>query len=178
MHLDWVTGGVLLLLLIGTVATCVHAGGHAFFAPLPAVAVAAAWAILAASRHPSVTAAWSLAGASAALSGAAVLLGGAALAQRRSDRLTLARAPGTGMHARPGDIHRLPGADGVAITAMTPSGVVRVAGETWSGRSLSGPLPAGATIHVVSVEGLSLHVWSEAGSVPASEVFESGGVAE
>jgi membrane-bound ClpP family serine protease len=67
----------------------------------------------------------------------------------------------------------LAGAEGSALTALSPTGVVRVAGETWTAESVSGPLPVGAPVHVVSVRGLRLLVWSEAGSVPGAEALES-----
>jgi membrane protein implicated in regulation of membrane protease activity len=60
----------------------------------------------------------------------------------------------------------LRGTDGVAETALSPVGVVRVGGEKWTAESVSGPLPAGAPVHVLGVRGVRLEVWSEAGSVP------------
>ena len=54
---------------------------------------------------------------------------------------------------------------------MTPTGIVRVNNETWTAQSLSGPLPAGAPVHVVKVEGLRLFVWSEAGDIPGPEAL-------
>lgn len=53
------------------------------------------------------------------------------------------------------------GADGVAVTDLTPLGAVRVRGETWSAESLSGSLPVGSAVHVVEVDGLRLRVWSD-----------------
>ena len=54
------------------------------------------------------------------------------------------------------------GADGVAVTALAPQGTVRVRGETWTAESVSGPLPAGAPVHVMEIDGLHLRVWSDA----------------
>jgi membrane-bound ClpP family serine protease len=60
----------------------------------------------------------------------------------------------------------LRGTDGVALTALSPVGVVQVAGEKWTAESVSGPLPAGAPVHVLGVRGVRLEVWSERGTVP------------
>ena len=57
---------------------------------------------------------------------------------------------------------RLWGANGVAVTDLTPHGTVRVRGETWTAESMSGRLPAGAAIEVMEVDGLHLRVWSDA----------------
>lgn len=161
----------LALVLIATVALCLHAGGHAWLAPLPAVAVAAGWAILASSGNLTPVAAWSLAATTIVLAAGAALLAGAALAQPRGDHPTWTHPWGSGGHLVRDTRHPLRGADGVALTDMTPIGVVRIGSETWSGESLSGPLLAGAPVHVVAVRGLRLEVWSEAGIVPGPEGF-------
>ncbi|MGH9068750.1 MAG: NfeD family protein, partial [Acidimicrobiales bacterium] len=54
----------------------------------------------------------------------------------------------------------------VAVTALSPSGTVRVRGDTWSAVSISGAVPAGSPVHVAGMEGLRLEVWSEE-EVPA-----------
>ncbi len=65
----------------------------------------------------------------------------------------------------------LRGASGVALTDLTPQGVVQVRGETWSAESVSGPLPVGAAVHALTARGARLEVWSEAGAVPDANVF-------
>jgi membrane-bound ClpP family serine protease len=62
----------------------------------------------------------------------------------------------------------------VAVTALCPTGIVKVAGETWSAESLSGDLAVGATIHVAAVHGVRLDVWSENGAVPDHRVLSPG----
>jgi membrane-bound ClpP family serine protease len=59
----------------------------------------------------------------------------------------------------------------VAITALAPTGIARVKNETWTAQSVSGPLPAGAPVHVVKVEGVRLLVWSEAGNIPGPDAL-------
>ncbi|MCU1450165.1 MAG: hypothetical protein JWP02_2335, partial [Acidimicrobiales bacterium] len=53
------------------------------------------------------------------------------------------------------------GADGVVLTPLDPVGVVRVKGESWSARSLTGPVETGARVWVVNVDGLTLEVAPE-----------------
>jgi membrane-bound ClpP family serine protease len=65
------------------------------------------------------------------------------------------------------------GAEGTALTPLSPIGVVLVGGETWTAESVSGPLAAGSPIHVVRVRGLRLLVWSEMGTVPGADALES-----
>ena len=69
----------------------------------------------------------------------------------------------------------LRGTSGVAVTELTPVGVVRVGGENWSAESVSGPLPAGAPVHVLGARGVRLEVWSEVGTVPDATVLDTRG---
>jgi membrane-bound ClpP family serine protease len=149
---------VLAILVAGTLVVGIHAGGHAWLLPIPALLVGVAWALTAASGSPSGVAAWSLAAVAILVSAAGLLLAGIAAAQRRHDAFAMPS--------------RLRAADGVALTALNPGGVVRVDGETWSADSLSGPLPTGSTVHVSSIRGLRLQVWSETGTVPGAAALE------
>jgi membrane-bound ClpP family serine protease len=158
VELAWAIGAVLAALLILTSVLCAHAGGHAWLVPVPAFAVAVIWALTAASGKWSSATTWWLAVASAAMSAGAVLVAGTAVKQRIAGARSVAPP--------------LAGAGGSAITALSPTGVVRVAGETWTAESVSGPLPAGAPVHVVSVRGLRLLVWSEMGTVPGADALE------
>jgi membrane-bound ClpP family serine protease len=146
----WGTGAILLVLLVATGVLCAHAGGHAWFVPLPALALAAIWALTASAR--SAAAAWWLVALCAVACAGGVLVAGAALRQRL--RGTLVGLP------------ELRGTSGIAVTALAPDGIVRVGGENWSARSVSGSLPEGAPVHVLGVRGVRLDVWSELGTVP------------
>jgi len=53
---------------------------------------------------------------------------------------------------------RLPGARGVAASALTPSGTVQVLNERWSAIADGLPIRPGEEIEVVAREGLTLHV--------------------
>jgi hypothetical protein len=154
--LRWVTGAILLTLLVATGLLAAHAGGHAWFVPLPAIALAILWAFTASASSPA--AGWWLVALSAVASACGVVIAGTALRQRL--RGTWAGLP------------PVRGAGGVAVTELTPTGVVQVAGETWSAESVSGSLPAGAPVHVLRVCGVRLEVWSEVGTVPDGKIFD------
>jgi membrane-bound ClpP family serine protease len=153
--LRWGTGVVLLVLLVATGVLCAHAGGHAWFVPLPALALAVVWAFTASAR--SAEAAWWLVALCAIACAGGVLVAGAALRQRL-------RGSVVGMP-------ELRGTSGVAVTALTPAGIVRIGGENWSARSVSGPLQEGAPVHVLGVRGVRLDVWSEVGTVTDHTTF-------
>jgi membrane-bound serine protease (ClpP class) len=153
----WGTGVILILLLGATLLLCAHAGGHAWFVPVPALVLAVVWAFTASASSP--VAGWWLVALCAFASGAALVVASTALRQRL--RGTLVGLPS------------LRGTDGVAMTPLTPKGVVQVAGEKWTAESVSGPLPAGATVHVLGVRGVRLEVWSEMGGVPDGRMLGS-----
>jgi membrane-bound ClpP family serine protease len=144
------TGVVLILVLASTWGLCAHAGGHAWFVPVPALVLAVLWAITVSRSHEATS--WWLAALSATAAAIGLGVGSAAL----HVRLRIPPPVRSGPH----------GESGTTVTALTPVGVVRVAGETWTAKSLSGSLPAGAPVHVVRVNGVRLDVWSEAGTVP------------
>ncbi len=144
------------MLLGATWLLCADAGGHAWFVPLPALALAAVWA-LTASSHGAV-AGWWLVALSATACGGGVIVASTALGRRLRGGLAL--------------LPSLRGAAGVAVTELRPAGVVRVGGETWSAASVSGPLAAGAPVHVLAARGVCLEVWSEVGTVPDANVFD------
>jgi membrane-bound ClpP family serine protease len=155
----WLSGLVLGLLLVLTWVLCAHVGGHVWLVPIPALALAVAWATTAAVGSWSAPSTWWLAGASAAVSAAGVVLAAIAMGQ-----------PPIGVRGREPPA---PGAEGTAVTPLSPIGVVQVAGETWTAESVSGPLAAGSPIHIVRVSGLRLLVWSEIGTVPGADALES-----
>jgi len=155
--LRWVTGAVLVVLVASAWLLCAHAGGHALFVPLPALALAVVWALTVPGHNHA--AAWWLVAMSAAAAGVGGMIGAAALSQRWKAASTPTAT--------------LRGASGTAVTPLTPAGVVRVAGESWSAVSLSGPLAAGVPVHVARADGVRLEVWSEAGTVPDQRSLES-----
>jgi membrane-bound serine protease (ClpP class) len=155
--LRWATGVILVILLVATGLLAAHAGGHAWFVPLPALVLAILWAVTASERSPD--AGWWLVALSAIACGAGVIVAGTALRQRLRGSLT--------------GLPLVRGATGVAVTDLTPVGVVQVAGETWSAESVSGRLPAGAPVHVLRIRGVRVEVWSEEGVVPDGSTFDT-----
>ena len=156
--LPWIVGVFLVLAAVGVVALGAHAGGHGWFVPIPVLVLAAAWALTVSAGGWASAAAWALAALAFTSAVVAAVLVVPAIAYRH--------AP-----VAPVGTKALVGADGTTLSAMAPNGIVRVNNETWTARSLSGPLPAGAPVHVVKVEGLRLLVWSEAGDIPGPEAL-------
>lgn len=152
-----VTAIVLGFMLLATCVVCAHVGGHAWFIPLPAAAAAAAW-VLAAATSTSA-AAWWLVAACALGCGAGLMVVSTALRQGPPAAKEPVLAPGD---------------SGLAVTALSPTGVVRINGETWTASSLSGSLPAGAPVHVVRRDGLHVEVWSESGEVLDADHLAAG----
>lgn len=161
MALVWGAAGVITILVVATAVVAAHAGGHAWFVPVPGAALAVVWflAVSGGSRHAS---AWWLLGASAAFCGFAALLAAGVLRAREAGGLV--------------PTPTLVGAEGTVVSALDPIGIVRAQGESWTAESISGPLPVGVTVHVVKVQGLRLVVWSEQGRVlgldPLPEPFD------
>jgi membrane-bound ClpP family serine protease len=158
--LPWIVGAVLALAVAGVIVLGIHAGGHGWFTPIPVVVLAAAWVGTVLAGTWWSAAAWLL--AALALIGAvlAAVIVLPAIAYRRTAFVIQGTAA-------------LPGSSGVAVTALAPTGMARVNNETWGAKSVSGPLPAGASVHVIRAEGLRLLVWSEAGSIPGPDALGS-----
>jgi membrane-bound ClpP family serine protease len=155
----WIGAAVMIALIATTLAVCAHAGGHAWFVPLPAAILASVWLVSEASGDHA-GGLWWLASSSAAFSAGAAVLGLGVL----KARVVGSRLP----------VRSLVGATGTVVVPLAPVGIARVQGETWTAESLSGPLPVGAAVHVVRMEGLRLLVWSEAGVVPGIEALPDG----
>jgi membrane-bound ClpP family serine protease len=150
--LPWIVGTVLVVAVVGVIVLGLHAGGHGWFVPLPVIVLAGTWALVVSAGNWTSPAAWALAVVAflSAFVAAALIVPAVAyrhaLGPSRSSTLPL-------------------GADGITLGPLNPVGLAKVNNETWTAQSVSGPLPAGAPIHVVKVEGLRLLVWSEAGNI-------------
>jgi membrane-bound serine protease (ClpP class) len=56
---------------------------------------------------------------------------------------------------------RMIGERGTVVTALAPEGFVRLRGELWKARSVQDEVPAGASVRVRDVDGLTLFVVTE-----------------
>jgi membrane-bound ClpP family serine protease len=143
---------VILVVVAVAVAVGVHTGPHGMVAAGGlgvAASVAFVVGVIALAPSDSRTViGLGLLAAAGAVSAAALVAGLIALPALRRHEPAVAPS-------------RLWGADGVALTDLNPLGTARVRGESWTAESLSGPLPAGTTVHVVEVEGLRLRVISD-----------------
>jgi len=150
--LPWIVGTVLVAAVVGVIVLGLHAGGHGWFVPLPVLVLVGAWALVVSAGHWTSPAAWALAALAFVSAFAAAALVVPAVAFRHA--------------LGPSRSSTLPlGADGIALSPLCPVGLAKVNNETWTAESVSGPLPAGAPVHVVKIEGLRLLVWSETGNV-------------
>jgi membrane-bound serine protease (ClpP class) len=69
----------------------------------------------------------------------------------------------------------LVGAEGTVVTDLDPSGIVQVASEEWTAEPQGGPVPRGARIRVVAVEGLRLKVVAVEGTKEPSQAPAGSG---
>lgn len=140
-----VVAGVLLGLVVLAGIVGFHSGPHVHAAAGVVGVVAAAWLLVMVGEGHSTPAVWVLFGTDVALS---VGLGVMAWSGFRHP----AAGPGDGA---------MEAAEGVAVSALTPDGVVRVRGEEWSAVSLNGQVAAGTPVQVIRVRGVHLEVWGE-----------------
>lgn len=155
----WVIAGVLLGSALLASLVGLHVGPHAHAVAVAlGLAAAAFLVVMMATGHASIDLALLL-GADVAMS-----IGTGSLAWKglRDERRSTPHL----------DHRRLAGSAGVALSDLRPSGVVQVAGETWSATSLGSPVRRGATVHVDRVDGVRLVVvgdddLSSARDVPA-----------
>lgn len=66
------------------------------------------------------------------------------------------------------------GAIGIVTSDLDPIGQVRVRGEVWTATAQEGPVPRGATVQIVGIEGLQLKVVADASAQDKSEL--QGGI--
>ena len=147
--MGWLIGALLVVLVAAASLGGVHVGGHGLIGPAVAVGLALGWFLAAAASGATSATAWWLAGTCAAV---CVVSASVALPAIRYRRM----APAVGEPTRPGE-------SGRAVTDLDPVGVVQLAGESWTAESVSGRVPAGAEVRVVSIDGVRLRVWSEEG---------------
>jgi membrane-bound serine protease (ClpP class) len=144
----WITIFVLLgLVLLGAIAGF-HSGPHAHVLAAVLGAVAAIWLVVMGANGHTSPLLWTLVGSDIAVSAGLGALGWRGLTSpgRRPSRHTSAA---------------LVGVTGAAMTELSPDGVVRVNGESWSAMSLNGSIRAGRAVQVIGAAGLRLEVWGD-----------------
>lgn len=146
----WVIAGVLLGIVVLAAILGFHTGPHSHALAGAAGVVAAAWLIVMALSGRSSSVLWTLFTADLLVSGGVVYLAWRALTARHSDEV-----------ASPVRRHALLGSDAVVVKELTPEGVVRVRGEQWTAVATNGPVPAGAKVHVMGIDGMRLEVFAE-----------------
>lgn len=156
----WLIAGILLGSAGLAFLTSFHTQLHGHVATVVLGTLAAAWLIaMVVAGHGSALL-WTLFGVDISLS-----VGTGTLAYRG-----LAQQGTSSSSALP----RLLGANGVALSELSPRGTVRVNGESWSAESISGPIPSGAEVHVTSVNGIRLEVLAvpTPGELASSSLFD------
>lgn len=96
---------------------------------------------------PRIVNRWMLGGIGAVMLAAVLLI----IREIRMDREAVPYTPA-------GSTDRLIGQIAEAVTPLTPTGSVRIAGEVWSAESISGNVDQGAAVRIHSVDGVSLIV--------------------
>ncbi len=152
----WVVAGVLLGIVVLATLAGFHTGPHTHLAAGIAGVVAGAWLLAMLADGQTRPLLFVLLAADVVVSGGVGYAAWRALSGARSPALSRAS-------------HSLEGAMGVAVGPLSPNGVVRVRGESWSATSLNGSVPDGASVQVVSVDGVRLNVWRD------EEITEAGG---
>jgi membrane-bound ClpP family serine protease len=144
----WIGVGILLGLVVVATVLGFHFGPHGHVAGVVLGAVSAIWLLVMATTGQARPILWVLLGADVAISGG---LGALAWNGLRY-----------AVHEGDGRPHMsVVGSEAVAVTALEPSGIVRVRGENWSATSMNGSVPAGARVQVIESSGVRLSVWAE-----------------
>ncbi len=144
----WAIAGVLLGVVVIASLLGFHAGPHVHLTAGVLGVVAAGWLVAIAVTGRPWPGLWVL------LSGDLVISAGVGLLAWKG--LTARRRSLPSRH-----LSALEGAEGVAVTDLTPAGVVRVLGEQWSAVAVNGAAPAGTAVQVLGVRGVRLEVWAD-----------------
>jgi membrane-bound serine protease (ClpP class) len=152
-----IIAGVLLGLVVLASLVGFHSGPHAHVVAGAIGVLAAAWLVLMAIDGRSAPVTWALLSADVVVSAGVGVMAWKGLS-----------AAGTASH----ELSSVVEAKGLAVSDLTPEGIVRVRGEQWSAVSLNGTVRAGTRVQVLRVAGVRLEVWGEdAEAVSAEEMF-------
>jgi membrane-bound ClpP family serine protease len=150
----WIIAGVLLGLVVLFSLVGFHSGPHVHAAAGVIGVLAAVWLVVMAVDGRSAPILWALLTADLVVSAGVGVMAWFGL----SGRVDGGRRPAS-----------VEGAEGIAVSDLTPEGIVRVRGEQWSAVSVNGTVRAGTRVQVLRVTGVHLEVWGEdAEAVPGS----------
>lgn len=144
----WPIAGVLLGLVVLAGVAGFHVGPHSHAVGGIIGLVAAAWLVVMALTGAAAPLLFVLLSADLVVSAG---LGTAAWKGLQTAKLTPSGPTS----------ESLTGAEGVAVTALEPDGIVRVRGETWSATSMNGAVAPGTTVQILRASGVRLEVWGE-----------------
>ena len=154
----WVIALVLLGVALLFALAGLHIGPHAHaLAGAFGLAAAVLLAVVAIDGH-STPLLWTV------LGGDLVVSGG--LATLAWNGLTTSKGSASHRHSS-----SLEGMSGTAVTELSPDGLVRVNGESWSATSRNGNFPAAAQVQVIVASGVRLEVWGESDESSRAEVL-------
>ncbi len=153
----WVIAGVLLGLMVLVGLAGFHTGPHTHVVAGVLGALAAVWLVVMALDGRSSSVLWALLSADLVVSSGIGVLAWKGI----TSTLDASSAGTSGIRE---------GAEGIALTPLTPDGIVKVRGEEWSAISRNGDVQAGSRVQVIRAAGLRLEVWRE-DDVAAGELF-------
>jgi membrane protein implicated in regulation of membrane protease activity len=158
----WVVAEVLLGAMVLLAVLGLHFGPHSHLASAAFGALAAIWLLVMVATTQAGPLVFTLLGVDAFAS--TVLFVSA-----RSIR----HLPSAGRRTS------LEGRDGVAVSDLSPDGIVRVGGEDWSAHAVNGTVSAGDPVSVVEATGVRLKVWGThvpeiEGPLPGSDEKRTG----
>jgi membrane-bound ClpP family serine protease len=142
----WVVAGVLLGVVVLASLVGLHTGPHAHLLAWVVGVAAAGWFVLMAVDGRSAPVLWALLAADLAIA-----FGVGFTAWR-------------GLTSSAPDSRHFPSlesSEGVALSDLSPDGIVQVRGEHWSASSVNGPVREGTRVQVLRARGVRLEVWGE-----------------
>jgi len=143
----WIITGVLLGLVGLATLIGFHSGPHTHvLAGAIGLAAAGCLAYMVVTRPGPVL--WSLLGADLVIGTGVGVLGWKGLTYSPED------AEGSRSSS-------LEGVHGIAMSRLSPEGIVRVRGELWSAISINGTVPVSAPVQVVRAVGVRVEVWGD-----------------
>ena len=161
----WIVAEVLLGLVVLGLLIGLHSGPHAHIGAGAIGVIGAAWLVFMAVSGRSAPVLWALLLVDLVVSIAVVALAWKGLSGRHT-------IEPVHHHIEERQLGSLEAAEGVAVSALTPEGIVRVRGEHWSAVSVNGPVPADTKVQVLRAGGVRLEVWGENGEIGPRERFE------